>query len=372
MATDSSDPRTKIISLQDTLFMVLIGVYLGLLGGLMQKSVVSVIWAALLVGIWRVYNRLMVSNKAMAIGLVMGGGLGTAVGVVGWLLGGTIHDVSSGALFGLIRGVLVGIAVGFITRAKSEENDTQQTKILIIGGSILLGLVLGGLVGLAVGIILGLIGTEMQGAIWAAVAGAILGATIASYFKNTLWMALAAFILAVLAAISNLLGGAVAGIVVGGISGSFAPILLVSAIGAFGGLTGRGLKAMLIEALEAPMEMMEQGAVPFLAPAVIIGMIIGSVSAGVEGILALTIAFAFLGLFFGIFDELSGGSNRITIRSMIEAAMLGAESWPLSRVLQQVKSQSKVAVIAAGIGASIALVGGIAGVALSRLLLTLS
>ena len=371
MVTNSSKPDTKVIKTQDVLFMVLISLFLGVLGGLVNKSVTAIIWAIILVGIWRAYSHVTMKSRAILSGLLVSGGLGTVVGTVGWLLGGSIYDVGSGALFGLGRGVLIGTAVGIVTRANSEESDTQQTKFLIIGGSILLGIVLGGLVGLTAGIILGLIGDGISGAIGATIAGSILGASIGTYFKEVRWIAVTATILAILAAMSVLLGGAVAGIVVGAISGSFAPILLVSSIGAFGGLTGRGLKAMIIEALEAPIEMMEQAAVPFLVPALVIGMIVGAVSVGAAGILALTITFALLGLFLGIMGELLGNRSKVTIRSMIEAAMLGAETWPIRRVIRIVANEPKRAAIGAGIGASVALVGGLGGVWLAQLILNI-
>lgn len=352
--------------------MVLIGLVLGLLGGMVQKAILGIIWAAILVGIWGAYSQVMANNIPLMRGVIVGGGLGTAVGIIGWLLGGNIHGIGSGALFGLLRGMLIGVAVGIVTRANSEEDDSQQTKFLIIGGSILLGLVLGGLVGLTAGVILGLIGEGVPGAIRATIVAAILGATVGSYLKEIRWVAVIAAILAVLAAASALLGGSVAGIIIGGISGSFAPILLVSGIGAFGGLSSRGLKAMIIEALEAPMEMMEQGAVAFLAPALIIGMIVGAMSAGPTGIMALTITFALLGLFFGILGEINGGrSNRVTLRSMVETAMLGAETWPIRRVIERVTQEPRQAIIGMGIGAGAAIVGGVAGAWLSRLLLNL-
>lgn len=369
MVTNSNSSDTKTIKIQDALIVVLISVFLGLVSGFVHKSVVGIIWTVILVSIGYAYHRIVGHNKAILNGLIVGSGLGTAVGIAGWLIGGGIQGPGDGALFGLLRGILVGAAVGVVTRANSEEGDTQETRFLIIGGSILFGVVLGGLIGLTTGIILGYIGEGMDGAVRATVAGSILGASIGSYFKEVRWIALVATSLAVLAAVSALLGGAVAGVVVGAISGSFAPILLVSGIGAFGGLTSRGLKAMIVEALEAPIEMMEQGAVPFLAPALIIGMIIGAVASGMVGIMALAFAFAFLGLFFGILSEIVGGSSQITVRSMVEVAMLGAETWPIRRVLEQIRSEPKQAAIGAVMGAALALAGAMAGVELSKILL---
>jgi hypothetical protein len=199
-----------------------------------------------------------------------------------------------------------------------------------------------------------------------------LGAAVGSYFRETKWVALGAALVAVLAAASALSGGATAGIVIGAISGSFAPILLVGGIGAFGGLTSRGLKAMFIEALEAPIEMMEQGAVAFLAPALIIGTIVGSLARGQAGIIGLTITFALLGLFFGIFREISGSRlSRVTVQSMVETAMLGAEEWPIGSVIQQIRSEPRRAAIGAVIGVVTAVIGGVTGALLAQLLLTL-
>jgi hypothetical protein len=126
---------------------------------------------------------------------------------------------------------------------------------------------------------------------------------------------------------------------------------------------------MVVEALEAPKEMMEQGAVAFLAPALIIGMIVGAVSTGAVGILAVTIALAFLGLFFGILGDISANSGKLTIRSMVEMAMLGSEVWPVGQVIQQITNESRQAALGAAIGASITLLGGVAGVGVSWLIL---
>jgi hypothetical protein len=262
--------------------------------------------------------------------------------------------------------------VGVVTRAKSDENDTQQTKILIFGGSIFLGTILGSVVGIATGTILGIVGDGGYAVLRAAIIGLILGAAIGSYFHEPRWLAVGAFSGALLAALSSLIGGALAGVILGAISGTFAPILLVSGIGAFGGLTSRGLKAMVVEAFEAPTEMLEQGAVPFLAPALIIGAIIGTIAAGSPAILALAITFGLLGMLFGILGEINGAiNNRVTMRSMVETTMIGSDSWPILEVVRQITKTDKLAITGVAVGVGLALISSIGGAFLGQLILRL-
>jgi hypothetical protein len=372
MLTDIKTPETNPKTVPDALFIFLMGLVLGLMGGVLQRIWIGIAGAVILLAIFSAYNQVLQKNSGIVSGLIAGVVLGTAVGGIGILIGGSIDGLLDGLYFGVGRGALIGAVVGVVTRAKSDENDTQQTKILIFGGSIFLGTILGSVVGIATGTILGIVGDGGYAVLRAAIIGLILGAAIGSYFHEPRWLAVGAFSGALLAALSSLIGGALAGVILGAISGTFAPILLVSGIGAFGGLTSRGLKAMVVEAFEAPTEMLEQGAVPFLAPALIIGAIIGTIAAGSPAILALAITFGLLGMLFGILGEINGAiNNRVTMRSMVETTMIGSDSWPILEVVRQITKTDKLAITGVAVGVGLALISSIGGAFLGQLILRL-
>ncbi len=366
-------PSNILKRLPDLLFMALVALVLGALGGWLDKAGVAVVGTVVLLGTFNAYNQILKNNSGIESGLVAGALIGISVGLIGWLLTGTIDSPVDGLLFGLGRGALVGAIVGAITRANSDENDSQQTKVLIFGGSILFGVVLGGVIGIMAGWFIGLIGDSgTSSLIRAAIMGALFGAAIGSYFGERRWLALGAFLGASLALVSLLLGGSFAGVILGAIAGSFAPITLVSGIGAFGGLTSRGVKAMVVEALEAPTEMLEQGAVPFLAPALMIGAIVGAMATGPGSILALTLVFALLGLFFGILREVNGNIiHRVTVQSIVEMAILGAEAWPLKKLVQQLRGAQRQVLLGTAVGVVLAAFIGILGVITGQFLIAL-
>jgi hypothetical protein len=56
---------------------------------------------------------------------------------------------------------------------------------------------------------------------------------------------------------------------------------------------------------------------------------------------------------------------------MVETAMLGAEAWPIRRVIARITKEPRQAAVGAAIGAGAAIIGGLAGAWLSQLLLNL-
>lgn len=349
--------------LQHLPFIVMIGVVLGIIAALVKDIVSGVISAAVLAGIFGAYNNVLRRSNGILNGFAIGGLLGIIVGAVGYLLGGTIDSILNGTLFGLSRGLLIGAVIGIVSHAEYQDDDSLFNKLFLVIGSIGLGAILGGGVGLITGTLLGIIGKGIIGKISAAIIGGIVGGYIGSYYKDNsnydiraiLTGAVTGIILALLSAIW---GGAFAGVILGALSGSVSPMLWVASIAAVGGLTSRGVMAMIVEALEAPSEMLEQGAVPFLVPAIIAGGIIGTAASGVGGLIALPVSLAIIGLTFGALGDMDNRPHApLTMRSIVEMAMMGAEEWPIGRVILQVTGANRrAALIGASLGAIIGLV----------------
>jgi hypothetical protein len=179
---------------------------------------------------------------------------------------------------------------------------------------------------------------------------------------------------AAITAVSLIFGGAFAGLVLGAIAGCLAPMTFVALIGAVGGGSARGFKAGVAEALEAPSEILEQGAVPFLLPAVMTGAIVGTSGSGPEGLVVITAALALMGLLFGAFGDMNGRSgHQVTFRAVVEMAMMGVDEWPVRRVVQLVMGQRRKQAVWGGVfGIVIGFAGSAFGYALVQLLLALT
>jgi hypothetical protein len=184
------------------------------------------------------------------------------------------------------------------------------------------------------------------------VMGAVVGGYLGSYFTPVRAIFIGLVGGAILTLWSSIIGGAVAGVVLGIVAGALSPMLLMSFIGAMGGLTSRGVKAMLVEAAEAPTEMLRQGAFPFLAPAVIVGIIVGTAASGAGGLIALPICLAMLGLLLGVFSEVDGRiASTLTARTLVEMVILGADDLPVMAVPKKlVGGNGKTAVIGGAYG----------------------
>jgi hypothetical protein len=293
-----------------------------------------------------------------------GGLLGFLVSVISLPLSHNINGVLDGALFGLLSGSVIGGTIGVITHARPDEKDNGFTRLFLLFGSVGLGAFLGAGVGLTSGAILGLISVSdsWSGIVVVALAGGIVGGYIGSYFQKIEWILVGALILALVAALSSGINGALAGLVLGLISGTFAPMLIVALIGAYGGLFSRGFKAMIVEALEAPAEMLLQGAVPFLVPAMMVGMMVGTAASGIGGVIVLPTSLAIVGLMLAVIGELEGKpNNQVTIRAVVEMTMMGADDWPLRQVIKQITGPNRKS--AAVVGALISLLAGLTGCA---------
>lgn len=344
-------------------FVALTGVLIGGIGGFVSQYGLAMVSTAVLVMLFGAYTQTFKRANGLAGGMFAGGLLGLLVSVIGLPLSHNINGVLDGALFGLLSGSVIGGAIGVITHARPDEADNMFTKLFLLFGSIGLGAVLGAGVGLTSGAILGLISASESGAgiVVAGLAGGIVGGYIGSYFQKTGWIMVSAFLLALVAVLSSWINGAFAGLVLGLISGTFAPMFIVALIGAYGGLFSRGFKAMIVEALEAPAEMLLQGAVPFLVPAMMVGMMVGTAASGIGGMILLPISLAIVGLMLAVIGELEGKpNNKVTIRAIVEMTMMGAEDWPLRQVINQITGTNRKAAV---VGALAGLLIGISGCA---------
>lgn len=332
------------------------GAFWGLLGGAVHAPF-GALAAVLLLSIFNIYHQLLPRHLGLDRGLFLGSMLGAIVGTAGVFLGESITNLWSGAQFGVTLGFFLGALVGLITRARYDEGDSLVARLFLLVGSIFLGALLAASVGLITGLVLGGVAEGIWGMVLAVVVGGIVCGYLGSYFqsKRALWMGVGLGVLGT--AVSLFFRGPVAGLVVGGMAGSASPMLLVAAIGAAGGLLGRGPKAMILEALEAPRDMLLQGLVPYLLPAVVTGAIIGALAAGPGGLLLITMLAAFLSMLFGALGDVDGRSGvLITMRSLVETVMMGADDWPMGHLLQALKGHTrgvilKTAVAGAAFGA---------------------
>ena len=362
------------IKLADVAFMLWAAMFLGALGAITHSLWVSLISAALLLGIFGAYDRILKYNTGLKRGLFSGFVLGAFVGTVGLILGGKISDVRSGAVLGATLGICLGGVIGIVSRTEFDEGEGFFSKAFLFVGSIALGAFLGGSVGLFAGVFIGMVVQLSWGWLLGILAGMVVGGYVGMSFKHRRAGLMGVVSGGVITAVSLFLGGASAGLVLGAIAGCLAPMSFVALIGAVGGSTARGFKAGVVEALEAPSEILEQGAIPFLLPAVMTGAIVGTSGSGPEGLMVITAALALMGMLFGAFGDMNGRSGQqVTFRSVVEMGMMGVDEWPVRRVVQQVMGPSRKQAVWGGVlGIGVGLVGSGLGYVLVLLLLTLA
>ena len=360
--------KISINALVRLFFGAFVGLFIGIMGGVVERPLIGILSAgflALLLGSFQV-----VFHRTIGIfsGVTSGAILGVTVAILGLLLGGSITNGPNGLQFGLVRGIIIGATFGFLTRAHPDEEDTLPSRLVLLFGSIIIGAVLGGLVGLFSGFILGVMqGTRLH-LFLAFVLGAIVGAYLSSYSNRWLPVIIGAFILGSLTLMGQFIGGSISGVFLGGVSGTFVPLVMMLIIGAYGGVR-RGFKAMIVEMIQTPREMILQSAVPMLAPAMLVGLIIGTAAEGIGSILVMPIIFAVVGMSLGAFGELEGRQvNRVTPRATIELLILGADRWPIRRLIKRLRAQRLFVLQASLTGFILGLLGGGAGAWLGQLL----
>lgn len=357
----------------DLAFMLWAAVFLGALGAFVQSFWVSLLSAAVLLGVFGAYDRILKRNIGLKRGLFAGCVLGAFVGTIGLFLGSEISGVRSGAVLGTTLGIVLGGVIGIVSRAEFDEGERFFSKAFLFVGSIAMGAVLGGIVGLFAGVFIGMVVQLWWGWLIGVLAGAVVGSYLGNSFKPRRSSLIGALIGGAITAVAILLGGAFAGLILGAIAGCLAPMSFVALIGAVGGLSARGMKAGFVEALEAPSEIVEQGAVPYLLPAVMTGAIVGTSGSGPEGLIVITAALALMGMLFGAFGDMNERSGyQVTFRAVVEMAMMGVDEWPVRRVVQQVMGPKRKQAVWGGVlGVGIGLAGGALGFSLVVLLLDL-
>lgn len=366
MTNKVSSSNTGSKTWQDLFFILLVGICLGILGGLVDKLAGTLLGAAVLLSLFGAYNNVLDNNRRLMNGLVVGGISGAVVGEIAFLLGGIPESIGQAALFGLVRGMLLGAVIGFITRARPDEGDPASVASFLVFGSIVVGAFLGAGVGVVTGLTIGIIGIEGWGIIVALVLGVIVGGYLGSYFQTRQAVISGAVIFGMLALAAAFFQGVLAGLVIGMLAGALTPMLVVSVIGFLGGLTSRGVRAGMEEAVEAPEEMIQQGAVSFLAPAILVGIIVGVAAAGEGAMIALAMTLALIGMLLGVIIDIEQQQvNRLTLRRLIEMVMLGSDRWPIVEMVERLTGAHRRTAVT---GALIGLILGVLGTAIGLLI----
>jgi hypothetical protein len=153
------------------IFMVEIGLVLGMIGGMVERTAVTVLSTAVLLAIFGAYDRVLKHNHALMSGL-LGWGIYWPGGELFWLSAWRQRDQPAERhAFWLLRGIIVGAVVGGITRAQPDEGDPWHTAVFLLFGSLFIGAVLGASVGLISGFVLGLVRWHS----WGILLGAVMG-----------------------------------------------------------------------------------------------------------------------------------------------------------------------------------------------------
>jgi hypothetical protein len=355
----------KQLALSELIFMLLIGVFYGILGEVVERPLIGIICGIIIVAIFATYTLILKSNEGVWSGLFAGILIGIFAGIISFFLGGSTNTFMNSVLFGLVRGVIFGAIAGTFTHVQPDEGDSLGTRLFLIAGSIFIGSLLGAGVGLITGIVLGLIASSSLGLIITAVLASIASGYIASTLKNRLRMIIIAILSALIVILVVGLNGVLAGVLVGLLCGAIAPMLMVASIGAYGGLTARGPIAMIVEAAEAPYELLSQGAVPSLLPSMLLGLIIGTTSGGLASLLILSTILGILGIILGVLGELDRKPlKHISSRTLIDKIIIGADKWPIKKtgdLLLQPQNR-KHSIVGLFISFIIGIGGGYAGI----------
>lgn len=350
------------------LFGLIVGLFLGMMGVVAKRPFVGIVSGGFLGLLLASLQIILQRTTGIFTGVTSGAILGVIIALFGLAFEGQITDGQSGFIFGIIRGVVIGCVFGYLTRAKPEQNDSIAVQIFLLLGSIIIGAILGGVVGLFSGYLLGVLKVSDLNLLIAISLGFIVGAYIFSYLGNPKIVILGGLLFSFLTTIGQLIGGAISGVFLGAVSGLLVPIILMGIIGAYGGFS-RGALAMIKETIQTPSEMIIQGAVPMLAPAMLVGLIIGTAAVGLGSILVIPAVLAAIGLLLGAFGEFEGRTvNRVTPKEIIERLILGNDRWPLRRLLKRLKSERVLVLKAAIAGFIIGIVGGGVGYYLGQFL----
>lgn len=343
-------------------FGAIVGLFIGIMGGVAERPFIGVLSAGCLALLLASFQAVFHRTLGIFSGITSGAILGVIIAIGILATGGSITNWQTGLQFGLLRGMLIGSAAGFLTRPAPDKGDPIHVRLFLIFAATFIGVALGGVVGLITGYFLGILQMGWFSLILAALLGLLVGTFLASYLDDIKIIIAGGLFLALLTTLGQLIGGAISGVFLGAISGTIAPMLLMGIIGAYGGVT-RGPMAILKEAIETPREMLIQGAVPMLAPSIILGLIIGTAAYGIGAILVIPTVLAVVGLLLGAFGEIEGRNvNQVTPKAIVEIIIVGSDKWPIERLLKRLRVEKAAVLKSAIIGFLLGIGGSLIGV----------
>lgn len=350
-------------------FTGMVGVAWGMVGAWAERPIIGIVAAALIMlFLWGLLT-LSEYNRSIYSGLLSGALLGLMLAIFSALTDGRVTSWQSGLMFGLLRGMMIGAIFGLLTRAKPEPDDPLPVRLFLLSGSLVIGLVSGGIVGIFTGYFVGLLQTHPFGLGIAFIIGAVVGGYLTSRSGRAVIIALGALAFGLLTVVGELVGTLASGIFLGTMSGALAPLMLMLVIGSYGGAQ-RSVRAVILDTLQTPREMIIQGAVPVFAPAMLIGLVLGTAVVGSESALVLPSLLGVLGMLLGAIEEGYGRLAPVVYpQTIIRRLIIGADRWPLRHLTQQIRSKRILLFRQCSIGALLGVVGSAAGVLLANFVL---
>lgn len=348
-------------------FTLLAGGVWGVLGVLVKRPIISIFAAAFIMLILWGLLTLSDYNRSIYSGLLSGALLGLILAIFTALTKGTVTSWQTGVLYGMLRGMLIGAIFGLLTRAEPEEHDPLAVRLFLWVGSAVLGLISGGIVGIFTGYFVGLLQTNPLGLPIAFLIGAVVGGYLTSRSGRVAPILIGALSFGLLTVFGELIGTLASGIFLGSMSGALAPLALMLVIGTYGGAQ-RNVRAVIRDTLQTPREMIAQGAVPVFAPAMLVGLVLGTAVVGSESALVLPSLLGMLGMLLGAVEEGYSRSAPIVYpQTIVERLILGADRWPLRRLTQQISSKRLLLLRRCSMGALLGIAGSGTGVMLANL-----
>lgn len=339
------------------LFTLLVGVLWGSAGVWVERPFIAIA-AATFITLF-LWGLIFLSHYKRPIysGLLSGIILGIILAIFSALADGRVTNWQSGLLFGLLRGMLIGAVFGLLTRAIPDKDDGWGERLFLLIGSIFIGLVAGGMVGVFTGYFVGLLQTHPFGTLIAFLIGAFVGGFLTSRSGKTLRIVAGALSFGLLTVFGELVGSIASGIFLGSMSGALAPLTLMLIIGTYGGAQ-RSIRAVIRDTLQTPREMIIQGAIPVFAPAMLVGLVLGTAVVGSESVLVLPTLLGLLGMLLGALEGENGVIAPIIYpQTIIERLIIGADRWPLRQLTQQ-SQNARVELLKRGaVGALLGAVG---------------
>jgi len=191
---DSSLLKSDSFDTSEIFFMLLIGVFFGMVGQVVERPFIGILCGILLAILFTAYTLTLHTNEGVWSGLIAGIILGIVAAVISILLSRQLDALPASIQFGLVRGALFGAIAGLLTHALPEEDDPWHTKLFLIIGSTLMGAVFGGGVGFITGLFLGLVNHTLTGLAVLTVLGIVVGGYLTPIQHRWVFIVLTALI----------------------------------------------------------------------------------------------------------------------------------------------------------------------------------